>query len=155
MAETTNINIQTFTVSEINTLVAALTALDGRQETVKDEKSGESKTKLVPYNFGVGGVGGGKLRYSIAKNLRILNDHKDDFTKARDNAILAISGGTGTIDDKDSEKIGLLNRELQDILQKEVPVQGLLKLPLADLNLDQNPELPASIVSLLLPLIAE
>lgn len=164
-----NTNVRNLTVREAIAFYNGLPVLDGYVEsvtvestTVEDPKTGEKKTtvkrtapKPTPYKFGVDGKGGGKVRFIAAWNLDIFGREQKAFEKARDATILEISGGTGTIDDSDKELIGKLNAALQPLLDHEIQVTGLRLIPLAELNLEGNPDLTPSALAPLMSLIAE
>lgn len=157
------------TVREAIALYNALPALDGYVEsntvettTVEDPKTGQKTTttkhtasKPVPFKFGVDGKGGGKVRYAIAKNLDILGREEKAFTKTRDALLIDLSGGTGTIDDKDTVLMGKLNVALQEVLDQPANTEKLVKISLNDLNLDENPNLLPSRLGPLMALISE
>ncbi len=137
----------------------ALPLLDGHVETttIENPKTGDKTTtkKVIPYVFGVEGKGGGKVRWNVAKNLDILKHEYDTFTKARDGMIMEISGGAATIPDTDTASIVKLNQQVEELLDKETTIDGLLNISLADLNLENNPELSPSALAALMDLITE
>lgn len=156
MVDTTN--TRKMTVQAALNLFAALPALDGHVEetTVENPKTGEktTTTKVIPYTFGVDGKGG-KIRWNCAKNLDVLEAEHKRFIKLRDKAITEVSGGTGTIKPEDTEAMTKLNKITSDLLDTEIEVNGLLNISLADLRLDDNPDLSPSALRPLLSLITE
>lgn len=166
MSNTSSPNL---TVREAIALYNGLPVLDGYVEsqtvettTVEDPKTGQkttttkhTATKPIPFKFGIDGKGGGRVRGAIARAIDILGRDEKAFGKARDALIVDLSGGTGTIDDKDSVLMGKLNVALQEVLDQPANTAGLIKISMADLNLEENPDLLPSRLGPLMPLIAE
>ncbi len=148
-----------FTLRQAISLYESLPALDGHvvATTTENTKTGEktTTTKVTPYVLGVDGKGGGKVRWNIAKNMDLLKREYDTFTKARDALILQLANGGTSLSKDDTAAIERLQKETQAMLDNEVTLNGLLNLPLADLNLEGNPELPPSVLAALMPLISE
>jgi hypothetical protein len=132
------------TLLEIN---AALSSLDGTPTAVTLEDKTE-KIITVPYTFS------GAVRWNISKNLSLLKRVSEQFSTTRDALIFEVSGGSGKIEQTDEVKIKAFNDKLNEVLNTQEHVQGLLKLPLSGLNLDTNQISPA-ILSILQPIITE
>lgn len=144
------------TIREALSLYQALPALDGHVVVTPPLKSDDQiDRKVIPYIFGVDGKGGGKVRWNIAKNMDILRVEADRFNKVRDALIMELSGGVPTISEDNKEAIAALSKRVQDLLDSEIEVSGLLNISLADLNLDNNPDLLPSALAPLMSLITE
>lgn len=128
-------------------LHAALAALDGRFQIVKDSLTHTDKVMMVPYKFK-----SGKTRWRIAKNLNICKQHNEDFTKSRDSLIMEISEGIGVINEADKVKIQELNIKVQQILDTSLEVNGLLNLSEDELDTEAN-DFPGTVLATLMPLI--
>lgn len=144
-------------IREALSLYNALPALDGHVVETTTESKGEKNTsrKVVPYVFGADGKGGGKVRWNIAKNIDILKAEADRFNKVRDALIMEISGGSPSIPEDNREAINALSKRVQELLDSEVEISGLLTISLADLNLENNPDLTPSALAPLMSLIVE
>ncbi len=137
-------------IKQALTILAALKSLDSYEKQVGNTSA------RVPYSFN------GKVRWNIAKNIGILERVDADTTKARDKIIQQASGGGNSIPSPDSvsedqrEKIQAQHTEfaknLNELLNGEDEIAGLLKIKATDLNLDQNP-IPPATLSILSPLI--
>jgi hypothetical protein len=166
------------TVEQATVFLEAYAELDGyvpeiTVETVtkEDPKTGEKTTTSkkttpvrVPYNLGAGGKSG-DIRWNIAKNMDLLEAEHTRFEKLQNKAILSASNGTGVISRKSPDlsvpdpeydlKMAQVNKEVRELLDKEIEVSGLLTIKLADLNLDENPHLSVTTLKALRPLITE
>ncbi|MGQ4812323.1 hypothetical protein GOZ80_14040 [Agrobacterium vitis] len=126
-------------LSEATELANAISQLGGQNKVVKE--GGVEKAVIVPYAFG------GDMRMTLARNLRILKGHVDDFSVARDALINEYSDGTGKID-PDHPKFSALNTAMADLGKQEIDVD-LVLLKEADFRLGDNPIPPALLSSLL------
>jgi hypothetical protein len=117
-------------ISKICQLYAALSALDGVEEVheINDKKTIVKK----PYNFT------GKVRWNLAKNMRILKPHVDDVNKIRDTLIKEVSGGEDQIGEGDKEKIKEFTTKYTEVNSQEEDVEGLLVLSPKDLGLEEE-----------------
>jgi hypothetical protein len=163
MSNTTTLNL---TVREALALNNALPALNGYTEsitvkttTMEDPNTGQKTTttdtthpKQVPYKFGPEGKGGGIARYTIGELMDAFGREEKAFKRAQDSLIIQLSGGTGTINERDQVLMGQFNAEVQKLLDHEIEVK-VSKISLGDLNLDGNPDLSPSVLGALMPLI--
>lgn len=133
-------------IDQIIEMYSALLQLDGANKSVKN---GESEVIIKePYDFP------GKTRWNLGKNITVLKRYSDKFNENKDNFIKLISGGKNKIDPKNSEQMVEFQTQLNAELQKMETVDGLLKIKLSDLKLDQN-RIGSTILSALEPLIEE
>lgn len=143
-----------FKLSEVLTLNAALEGLDGHQDTIKTQ-DGEQVIRR-PYLYA-----SSKTTWNIAKNRRVLKEHVQTYTEARDALIKEISGGI-EIPADDKTKVADFTARHEELLAQKVEVTGLLKLKLSDLFNERkqgeqtvmNP-IPASVLNALFELIEE
>jgi CRISPR/Cas system CSM-associated protein Csm2 small subunit len=133
------------TVKEANEVYAGLQNLDVYTEIVKDEK-GENKTVSLPYKLKP------KARYAVTKALGRLKKENEEFISNRDTFIKEISGGSGTINETETEKMKLLTAKLDEILDEPADTTGLVRIKWTDLNLDECP-IPCAILNLLDPIL--
>ena len=117
-------------ISKICQLYAALSALDGIEEVV--EVNGKNGVIKKPYNFT------GKVRWNLAKNLRILKEHVDAFGKVRDDLIKEVSGGEDQISEGDTDKIKRFTAQLAEVNSQEEEINGLLTVTPKDLGLEEE-----------------
>lgn len=139
-------------ISKICQLYAAFSALDGIEEVV--EVNGKNSVIKKPYSFS------GKVRWNLAKNMRILKVHVDAFGKVRDDLIKEISGGEDEIKDTDKTKIKAFTAQLAQVNDSEEEVEGLLVLSPKDLGLDDDDaktsnRIPLAVLDALSDLIKE
>lgn len=103
----------------------------------------------TPYKFGP------KVRYSLAKNLRILRRKVEDIDKARVALVREIwPGGDGAKKDKDSAEFERFSSQWQAFLESEEDVDGLMRFQFGELQLDIN-NIPVTVLASLGPLILE
>ena len=142
-------------IDEAKTIFANLRALNGREVAVdakvtvtKPDGSQVEEQKIitVPYKMT------GKARWNIAKNLRVLKDHIDTFDDAVNELIKSVSKGLGEIDKDDAEGQKSFAEQLRPMVEEEREIVGLLKIPVADLKLDDN-DYPPGMLTPLMPLI--
>ncbi len=163
MADT---NVRKMKLREALALFHSLPVLDGHVESIVTEKKDGEKTtstRVKPYKLGPDGKGG-KVRWAIAKARSILGAENELFSKERDKIITDVSGGSGSIartapeDQPDPEydtKLAEVNRRTAELLDAETTIAGLTNINLADLNLDDNPDLTATSLAPLMALISE
>jgi hypothetical protein len=133
------------TAKTANQVYAALQNLDVYTEIVKDEK-GDNKTVSLPYRLKP------KARYAVTKALGRLEVANKEFISDRDRFIKEISGGSGTINENETEKMAALTAKIEEILEEPVDTTGLLRIKWVDLNLEQCP-IPCAILNLLEPIL--
>ena len=139
-------------INKILELHAALSALDGSDEIV--EVDGKNVKIKKPYVFS------GKVRWNLAKNIRVLKTHVDSFNTVRDDIIKEISGGSGEITETDKEKLKAFSSKIGDVTSQEEEVEGLLTFTPKDLGLEEDkPEaankIPLAVLSALDILVKE
>lgn len=135
-------------ISQINQLKEAISSLEGTPRVVKIVTDGVSSEKIItePFKFG------GKIRWNLSKNLSILTHKMEGFNKVRNDLLMEISEGAGLIKADDHERKIKFNQQLEEIINSEEDVSGILKLSEADLNLDENP-IPLSAIVALQPIL--
>lgn len=135
------------TVKTANEVYAALQNVDVYTQIIKDE-NGKEKTVSLPYKFS------GKARWNMTKALNKLKSVNEDFVKTRDNLIKEASNGIGVIEPSDQAAIRAVTTKLEEILEEEVELSGVLKIKVDDLNLEENP-IPVAVLSLLAPILED
>ncbi len=129
-------------INQIKVLHEAFANLDGYQKAVKID--GQDKLVWTPYSLG------GKTRYTIAKNLRILGVKINDFNKARDGLIREISGGATFIKKEETEKVEKFVAKVNELAEVEDEVDGLLQVTLEDLKLNEESDInpyPSNVIN--------
>ena len=94
-----------------------------------------------------------KVRYNLAKNLRILRDRAEDIHKVQ-TAVIREVVPPGTKAEPGSPQYVEVEAKLAEFLAGTEDVNGLLSLTLADLQLDLN-SVPISVLCALAPLVKE
>jgi hypothetical protein len=117
-------------VLKICQLYDALNALDGLEQVV--EVDGKNKIIKKPYNLS------GKVKWNLAKNLRLLKPHVEVFQKVRDDIIREITGGKNSVDEKDTAQWLAVINKVSEVSVQEEDVKGLLILTPKDLGLDDD-----------------
>lgn len=135
------------TVKTANEVYTALQNVDVYTQIIKDENE-KDKTVSLPYKFS------GKARWNMTKALNKLKAVNEDFVKARDNLIKEASNGAGIIEPSNQAAVREVTTKLEEILQEEVELSGVLKIKISDLNLDENP-IPVAVLSLLTPILED
>ena len=115
------------TVLKICQLYDALSALDGLEEVVSI--GGENKLIKKPYDFS------GKVKWNLAKDLRLLKPHVEAFQKVRDDIVREVTGGKNTVTDKDDRWNAVIDK-VSEVHKQEENVEGLLSFTPKDLGLD-------------------
>ena len=117
---------------KINHLHKALTALD----TLKG-----ADLKFSP-----------KVRYALAKNLRLLSTRTEDFEKARVGFVKQT--GVAANPNENSPELIKFDQEWTAFLDGEEEVPNIMRFTEAELNLDVNP-IPISVLAILMDLVIE
>lgn len=95
-----------------------------------------------------------KTRYSLAKNLRLLRGKAMDINKVQNDFIRErVPHGTEPPKSGTAE-FEKLDKELTAFQEETESIPGLMKFPLADLQLDLNP-IPVTVLCYLGPIIVE
>lgn len=118
-------------ITKIKELQTALLKLDGYDKIANVD----GKDKIVKEPFKLSG----KVRWNIAKNVRILNRELEGFDKVRGDVITQISEGSNVIKPEETEKMKKFQDAMAQILNDETEVEGLLKFNEEDFNLEANP----------------
>lgn len=96
-----------------------------------------------------------KVRWNLTKNATIIEREAAALEKHRQKILVNHAGGRDFIDAKaDPEAAAAFSKEYNEVLECENDIQGLLQVPLAELNLDVNP-IPVHQLVILTPLIQE
>lgn len=119
----------------------ALSQLDGYERVIDD--GGKPRIIKEPYRFG-------EAVFALAKLRRVVREHVQDYTEARDNLIREISGGV-QIDEENVDQLNRFTESTGKLLKREVDIE-LVKLTRAELNLTKNP-IPPSVIDALLDVI--
>lgn len=137
--------VQTRPIREILGLHDLLASLDAHVEVTTGADGKPQRGKTTAYTFGA------KARYAIITNLGLTERVRKKFEKARDAAIMEVSGGVGKIEPKDPEnptadadyvaKLAKVNEELKPLLESDETLP-FRQIPIDDLRLEQNPLLP-------------
>lgn len=135
------------TVRTANEVYAALQNVDVYTQIIKDENN-KDKTVSLPYKFS------GKARWNMTKALNKLKSINEDFIKTKDNLIKEASNGVGVIEPSDQTAIRAVTTKLEEILEEEVELSGVIKIKVGDLNLEENP-IPVAVLSLLTPILED
>ena len=98
-------------------------------------------------------VFGSKFRYSLSKNLRLLQQHVRDLDKTRVELIRALAPTTLKIE-KDAPERGVFDAQYTVLLGELADVPHLMHLKLSELNLAEN-AIPIRVLSALGPIIIE
>lgn len=93
-----------------------------------------------------------KIRYALAKNLRLLKGRSEDINKVRTGIIRGISPVEAIKDN--SPELREFESQYSTFLDTEEDIPNLMQFTLSELNLDSNP-IPVSVLSYLSPLIIE
>lgn len=123
-----------FTRQQITELAQAHALLDGPKD--------------APFKFSA------KVRYSLAKNLRIFRTRTDDVIQARNQFVRSHVPPGEKTPEQGTPEFEKLDTELRAFLQESEEVDGVMKLTLNDLQLDLNP-VPISVLCALGPLVVE
>ena len=115
---------------EIIEIHSALLQLDGENISVKNNNVDVVLKK--PFNFS------GKTRWNIAKDITILKKHSEKFSETRDNFIKSLSGGSNQINQGDKTKLVEFQEQVNAELQKVEDIEGVLKIKIEELKLDEN-----------------
>lgn len=146
--DTTGLGERGLTVLAAKTIDINLRAFDGYKKIVPSTNPGvPDQIVIVPYELS------GRTRMAIAENLSALKPTIDAFEIANGNLSKSFGKNGADVDQKDQEAMAKYIAELTQILKRPVSV-NLVKIPLADLNLDHNP-VPPSVISALAPVIAK
>lgn len=133
------------TVKTANEVYAALQNIDVYNHVIKKEDGMEEVVKL-PYKIS------GKGRWNLTKCLNKLRETNDAFNTTRDGLIKEVSAGKATIDGTDADRLAEFNTKMEEVLAQEIDTKGLLRIRVADLNLEVNP-IPVAVLSLLSPIL--
>lgn len=115
---------------EIIEIYSALLQLDG--ESISAKNNGADVVIKKPFKFS------GKTRWNLAKDITILKKHSEKFNETRDNFIKSLSGGSNQIDQSDKTKLVEFQEQVNAELQKVEDVEGVLKIKIDELKLDEN-----------------
>lgn len=129
-------------IAQIKRLLESLSKLDGYEAVV--EVDGNKKVILKPYDLS------GKVRWNISKNINILTDRMQGFSKVQNDLIVQISGGKNVIPKEDTEKVSEFIKQITEVVESEEDVGGLLVLSQADLKLDSDKDInpfPPTVIS--------
>jgi hypothetical protein len=118
------------TILKVCQLYDALSALDGLEQVFVI--GGENRLVKKPYDFS------GKVKWNLAKNVRILRPHVEAFQKVRDDIVKEVTGGKNTITDKDGGQWDAVLAKVQEVQSQEEDVTGLLAFTTKDLGLDSD-----------------
>lgn len=120
-------------IKELEPACKAFRKLDGYDRVITLD--GKEVVIWVPYQLG------GKTRYSISKNIRILAGRIEDFQKSKDGVIKEVTGGGNIIRRDETEKIDAFVKKVAALMEEEDEIEGLMQLTLADLKLDQDEDI--------------
>lgn len=101
----------------------------------------------TPFKFGA------KVRYTLAKNLRILQNHADDIRKGQ-TGVIREKAPPGTKVEPGSAVYAEIEKELSEFLDEKLELSGVLRISLADLALDMNP-IPITVLCSLGPVVRD
>lgn len=94
-----------------------------------------------------------KVRYSLAKNVRILTTQFKDIEKARLGMIRQLSPKTFQIEKNTPEAVEF-SKQWEPFDAEEVEVNGVMRFTLAEMNLDVN-DIPIAALAKLGPILIE